>query len=62
MLIIIRFWLFVIVMTVLTFMVLKVLGRERALLKIFLFWIAATLLSVALLYGVSLLVAERGAA
>ncbi len=61
MLIIIRFWLFVIVMTVLTFMVLKVLGRERALLKIFLFWIAATLLSVALLYGVSLLVSERGA-
>ncbi len=60
MLYIIRFWLFVIVMTVITFLVLKLFGRERALLKIFLFWIAATLLSVALLYGVSLLVSERG--
>ncbi|SIO03187.1 hypothetical protein SAMN05443662_1215 [Sulfurivirga caldicuralii] len=60
MLYIIRFWLFVIVMTMITFLVLKLFGRERALLKIFLFWIAATLLSVALLYGVSLLVSERG--
>lgn len=60
MLYIIRFWLFVIVMTVITFLVLKLFGRERALLKIFLFWVAATLLSVALLYGVSLLVSERG--
>jgi len=60
MLYIIRFWLFVIVMTVITFLVLRLFGRERALLKIFLFWIAATLLSVILLYGVSMLVAERG--
>jgi len=61
MLYIIRFWLFVIVMTVITFLALRLFGRARALLKIFLFWIAATLLSLALLYGVSLLVAERGA-
>ncbi len=55
MLIIIRFWLFVIVMTLLSFWVLKWLGRTVALLKLFLFWLGVTLASVAVLYGFSLL-------
>ncbi len=53
MLIIIRFWLFVIVMTAISFIVLRLLGRETALLKLFLFWIGVTLASVAVLYGFS---------
>ncbi|WP_294947445.1 hypothetical protein [Sulfurivirga sp.] len=55
MLIIIRFWLFVIAMTALSFLVLRLLGRTVALLKLFLFWLAVTLASVAVLYGFSLL-------
>ena len=56
MLIIIRFWLFVIVMTVVSFMVLKLVGRAVPLLKLFLFWISVTLAYVAVLYGFSLVV------
>ena len=56
MLIIIRFWLFVIVMTVVSFVLLKLVGRAVSLLKLFLFWIGVTLASVATLYGFSLMV------
>ncbi len=57
MLIVMRFWLFVVVMTLISFWVLKLIGRMVPLLKLFLFWIGVTLTSVAILYGFSLLVA-----
>ncbi len=57
MLMIIRFWVFVVVMTLVSFWVLRLIGRSVPLLKLFLFWLGVTLASVALLYGVSLFLA-----
>jgi len=54
MLMIIRFWGFVVVMTLVSFWVLKLLGRMVPLLKLFLFWLGVTLASLGVLYGFSL--------
>lgn len=59
MLMIIRFWVFVIVMTLVSFWVLRLIGRAVPLLKVFLFWLGVTLASLGVLYGFSLFVASN---
>ena len=56
MLYIIRFWIFVLLMTLLTWGIARLLGHAFSLIRVFVFWLGVTLLSILALYLFSMLV------
>ncbi len=58
MLYVIRFWIFVLIMTILTWAVARLLGYAFSLVRVFFFWLSVTLISILALYLFSVLVSS----